>query len=105
MKKIQIIEILCLSSPKKIYKNQELLNLIRTLANEKEATPSQISLAWMLSKKPWIVPIPGTRKLSRLAENIGASNIILSTKEVEYIDKILDEIPMSEVFGGSKISK
>lgn len=92
-------------SEENIDKNQELLNLIRKLANEKDTTPAQISLAWMISKKPWIVPIPGTRKLSRLAENIGASNIILSTKEVESIDKILDEIPMSEVFGGSKISK
>lgn len=88
-----------------IDKNQELLNLIRKLATEKDATPAQISLAWMISKKPWIVPIPGTRKLSRLAENIGASNIALSTKEIESIDKILDEIPMSEVFGGSKLSK
>lgn len=88
-----------------IDKNQELLNLIRNLANEKEATPAQISLAWMLSKKPWIVPIPGTRKLSRLVENIGASNIVLSEKEVKSIDNILDKIPMSEVFGGTKLSK
>lgn len=92
-------------SEENIDKNQELLNLIRKLANEKDTTPAQISLAWMISKKPWIVPIPGTRKLSRLAENIGASNIILSTNEVKSIDKILYKIPMSEVFGGSKISK
>lgn len=88
-----------------IDKNQDLLNLIRKIAIEKQATPAQISLAWMLAKKPWIVPIPGTRKLSRLTENIGASDVILTAKEVELIDKILDEIPMSEVFGGTKLAK
>jgi len=88
-----------------IDKNQDLLNLIRKIAIEKQATPAQISLAWMLAKKPWIVPIPGTRKLSRLTENIGASDVILTAKEVESIDKRLDEIPMSEVFGGTKLAK
>ncbi|MGN1032054.1 MAG: aldo/keto reductase [Intestinibacter sp.] len=88
-----------------IDKNQELLSLIRKIAIEKQATPAQISLAWMLAKKPWIVPIPGTRKLSRLVENIGASDVVLTAEEVESIDKILDEIPMSEVFGGTKLAK
>ncbi len=83
--------------------NEMLFQLIRRLADEKHATPSQISLAWMLCKKPYIVPIPGTRHLCRLKENIGAADINLSTDEVEAIDRQLDSIPMSEVFGGSKI--
>ncbi|MCM1514946.1 MAG: aldo/keto reductase [Paraprevotella sp.] len=85
--------------------NEMLFELIRRLADEKHATPSQISLAWMMGKKPYIVPIPGTRHLCRLKENIGAADIILSTEEVEKIDRQLDNIPMSEVFGGSKVIK
>ena len=84
-------------------KNRELLQLIRNIASEKDATPAQISLAWMLCKKPWIVPIPGTRKLDRLQENAKAANIILSDEEVKLIDRTLTAIPMSDVFGGTKI--
>lgn len=83
--------------------NEMLFDFIRRLAEDKHATPSQISLAWMLCKKPYIVPIPGTRHLCRLKENIGAAEINLSPEEVEAIDRQLDCIPMSEVFGGSKI--
>ena len=83
--------------------NEMLFELIRRLADEKHATPSQISLAWMLCKRPYIVPIPGTRHLCRLKENIGAADINLTTDEVEAIDRQLDSIPMSEVFGGSKV--
>lgn len=85
--------------------NEILLQLIRRLADEKHATPSQISLAWMLCKKPYIVPIPGTRHLCRLKENIGAADIELTAEEVAAIDHQLDEIPMSDVFGGSKVTK
>ncbi|MBM6993094.1 MAG: aldo/keto reductase [Prevotella sp.] len=81
-------------------KNQELLALLRRLATAHDATPAQISLAWMLCEKPWIVPIPGTRKESRLAENAGASEIVLSHEEVATISKMLDTIPMSAVYGG-----
>lgn len=84
-------------------RNQELLDYVMHLAGEHNATPSQISLAWMLCKKPWIVPIPGTRHTDRLRENAGAADIKLSREEVETIDRTLDRIPMSEVFGGSKI--
>ena len=84
-------------------KNRELMQYIKKLAAEHKATASQISLAWMLCKKPWIVPIPGTRHLNRLIENAGASEITLSKEEVQAIDKALDSIPMSEVFGGSKV--
>ena len=55
------------------YQNQELLWLLHTYAEKKHATPAQISLAWMLCKKPWIVPIPGTRKVERMQENAGSA--------------------------------
>ena len=86
-------------------KNRELMDYITRLADEHHATPSQISLAWMLSKKPWIVPIPGTRHLCRLKENAGAPDVKLSSEEINRIDHTLDTMPMSEVFGGSKIVK
>ena len=84
-------------------KNQQLLALLHETAQRKNATPAQISLAWILCKKPYIVPIPGTRKLSRLTENAGAADVILSAGEVASIDKALDGMEMSQVFGGSKI--
>ena len=90
--------------PENIDRNRELLALLNRLAGEKDATPAQISLAWMLCKKPYIVPIPGTRKLSRLTENAGAADVILSAEEVASIDKALDGMEMSQVFGGSKIA-
>ena len=81
----------------------ELLELLRNLAEEKHATPVQISLSWMLCKKPYIVPIPGSRKVERMRENAGAAEVILSPAEVETLDKTLDTIPMSAVFGGTKV--
>ena len=85
--------------------NEQFLAWIKDFAKEKEATPAQISLAWMMAKKPWIVPIPGTRKLDRLEENMKAADIKLSKEEIETMDQMLDTIPMSDVFGGSKIKK
>lgn len=85
--------------------NAELLSLIRRFAEEKDATPAQISLAWMHCKRPYIVPIPGTRKESRLRENAEASEVTLNDEEFTEIDNALQHIPMSEVFGGSKITK
>lgn len=90
--------------PESYGKNYELLQLIRCIASEKNATPAQISLAWMLCKKPWIVPIPGTRKPDRLQENAGAADITLSEEEVKQIDQALDRMPMSSVFGGTKLT-
>ena len=87
--------------PESIDRNRELLHLLNTLAEEKNATPAQISLAWMLHKKPYLVPIPGTRKLSRLLENAGASEVSLTANVVGAIDKALDSMDMSQVFGGS----
>lgn len=85
--------------------NEKFMNWIKLTAKEKNATPAQISLAWMSAKKPYIVPIPGTRKVSRLEENMKASEIKLSQREVKEIDEMLEKIPMSQVFGGSKIQK
>ena len=79
--------------------NCQLLALLQNIAEEKETTCGQIALAWMLCKKPYIVPIPGTRKRTRLVENVGATDIVLSREEVSVIDEKLAEIPMSEVFG------
>ena len=86
-----------------IDRNHDLLALLQKLAEQNNATPAQISLAWMLCKKPYIVPIPGTRKLNRLTENAGAADVTLSAEEVGAIDKALSGMEMSEVFGGSKI--
>lgn len=83
-----------------IQKAQGLLTLLEKLAAEKNSTPAQISLAWMMCKKPYIVPIPGSRKLSRLKENFGAGEIFLSSDEVADIDAKLDTMNF-EIFGGS----
>lgn len=84
-------------------KNEQLLRLVRTLAEAHHATPSQIALAWMMNKSMRIVPIPGTRRLSRLKENIGAADIRMTADEVCLIDSRLEEMPMSDVFGGSRV--
>lgn len=86
-----------------IVKNQALLQMLEELAHEHDATPAQISLAWMICKEPFIVPIPGTRKSRRLKENMGAAEIILSDLEVERIDLALNEMPMSGVYGGTEV--
>ena len=80
-------------------KGQKLLVLLNGLAEEKQATPAQISLAWMLCKKPFIIPIPGSRKPKRLKENLGAANVILTTEEIAAIDRKLDTMTIP-VFGG-----
>ena len=90
---------------KGVEQNSELLSLLNRLAEEKNATPAQISLAWMMCKKPYIVPIPGSRKPDRLKENSDAANIVLSDGEIAGIDKALDKMEMSAVFGGSKVIK
>lgn len=83
--------------------NKYLFEMLNQLAETHHATPAQISLAWMMCKRPWIVPIPGTRRLCRMKENIGAADIILSAEEVANIDKALSTMEMSDVFGGSRI--
>lgn len=89
--------------PESFEKNRTLFSLLEQLADEHHATASQVSLAWMMNKRPPIVPIPGTRHLCRLKENIGAADIYLTDEEVKAIDTALDNMEMSEVFGGSPI--
>lgn len=80
-------------------KAKGLLDLLRRLAEEKQATPAQISLAWMICKKPYIIPIPGSRKPERLRENLGAGEITLTAEEIADIDSRLDGMEF-DVFGG-----
>src|SRR6195952_2699955 len=67
--------------------NQALVDVITGFAQQKKATPAQIALAWLLAKKPWIVPIPGTTKLSRLEENLGGATIELTTEDVQALEE------------------
>ena len=85
--------------------NKKLLQLLWDMAAEKDATPAQISLAWMICKKDYIAPIPGTRKLERLEENAKAADIKLTQEEIKKLDEELARTQMSEVFGGSKVIK
>jgi aryl-alcohol dehydrogenase-like predicted oxidoreductase len=72
--------------------NQALVDLLGTFAQQKKATPAQIALAWLLARKPWIVPIPGTTKLHRLEENIGAANIALSPDDLRELETAASRI-------------
>lgn len=72
--------------------NQALVDLLGKIAGEKNITPAQIALAWLLAQKPWIVPIPGTTKLNRLQENIGAAEVELTSSDLSKIDSALSEI-------------
>ena len=85
-------------------KAKALLELLTDMAEEKHATMGQLSLAWMLCKKPYIVPIPGSRKPERLRENFEAGNIVLTQEEISMIDSRLETMQF-EVFGGHNIRK
>ena len=74
--------------------NQALVDLVVEFANQKKATPAQIALAWLLAKKPWIVPIPGTTKLHRLEENLGAVNVQLSPDDLRQLEMTAAKIPV-----------
>ena len=67
--------------------NMVLVDLVKSVAERKRATPAQIALAWLLAQKPWIVPIPGTTKLHRLEENLGATNVLLDQADLKQIDE------------------
>ncbi|WP_445612837.1 aldo/keto reductase [Geobacillus sp. YF-1] len=75
--------------------NQVLVELIKRFAAEKQATPAQIALAWLLAQKPWIVPIPGTRKLERLEENLGALDVVLTAEEWQELNDALANIDIA----------
>ena len=74
--------------------NMALVELLSSVAAKKQVTPAQIALAWLLARKPWIVPIPGTTKLHRLEENIGAAAVALSAAEVQEISEAAAKIPV-----------
>lgn len=87
-----------------VKRSQELMELLAQLAKEKNATQAQISLAWMLCKKSWIIPIPGSRKPSRMKENIAAADVILTREEIKKIDDALTKTEFL-VFGGHGAKK
>jgi len=82
-------------TPENLDANQVLVNLVREIAAGKNATPAQIALAWVLAQKPWIVPIPGTRKLARLEENLGAVDIVLPPDELRALNAALANIEIA----------
>ena len=79
-------------SPEARKANQTVVDLLGKLAERKKATPAQIALAWLLAQKPWVVPIPGTTKLKRLEENIGAASIELTSDDLREIDRAASKI-------------
>ena len=85
--------------------NQAVVDLLGTIAKQKEATPAQIALAWLLAQKPWIVPIPGTTKLSRLDENIGSVAIKLTADELREIDSAASKITVEGARYPEKLEK
>lgn len=74
--------------------NQALVDVLARIAKQKNATPAQLALAWLLAQKPWIVPIPGTTRLHRLEENIGAASIELTSEDLHEIENALSLIPV-----------
>jgi len=81
-------------TPEALKANQALIDLLGTIAKRKNATSAQIALAWLLAQKPWIVPIPGTTKLNRLDENIGAGALELTPADLRDIDSAASKIPI-----------
>ena len=79
-------------APEALKANQALVNLLNQIAQRKNATPGQIALAWLLAQKPWIVPIPGTTKLHRLEENIGAAAVALTSEDLRDIENAASKI-------------
>ena len=79
-------------TPEALKANQALVELLQKIAQSKKATPGQIALAWLLAQKPWIVPIPGTTKLHRLEENIGAATVELTSDDLRNIEAAASEI-------------
>ncbi len=79
-------------TPEAIKANRVVVDLLEQIGAQKGATPAQIALAWLLAQKPWIVPIPGSRKLERLDENIGAVDVELNPEDLLYMDRALSQI-------------
>ena len=81
-------------TPEALKANQAMVDLLTKIAKQKSATPAQIALAWLLAQKPWIVPIPGTTKLHRLEENIGALDVELTPEDLKEIETAADGIKL-----------
>ena len=81
-------------SPEARKANMGLVDLVKTVAQRKGATPAQVALAWLLAQKPWIVPIPGTTKLHRLEENLGAVNVELTENDLKQIDEASSKLKL-----------
>lgn len=79
-------------APDALAANQPVIDLLRAVAREKDATPAQIALAWLLAQKPWIVPIPGTTKLAHLKENLGAANVKLTPEDLQRMETAFSNI-------------
>jgi aryl-alcohol dehydrogenase-like predicted oxidoreductase len=79
-------------TPEAMEKNQAVVDLLKDIAEKKKATPAQIALAWLLTQKPWIVPIPGTTKLHRLEENLGGADISLTASDLNEINEAASDI-------------
>jgi aryl-alcohol dehydrogenase-like predicted oxidoreductase len=88
-------------SPENRKANQALVDLVTSFAEQKKVTPAQIALAWLLAKKPWIVPIPGTTKLARLEENLGAAKVELTPDDVRDLEEASSKIKLE----GARYSK
>ena len=82
----------CSCGERQLKANQALVDLLSAIATRKKATPAQIALAWLLAQKPWIVPIPGTTKLHRLEENIGAAAIELTSGDLRELESAASQI-------------
>jgi aryl-alcohol dehydrogenase-like predicted oxidoreductase len=82
-------------TPEAMEQNQALVDLIRRIAGERNATPAQIALAWILAQKPWIVPIPGTTRLSRFEENVAAADVELTTRDLAEIERAASAITVA----------
>jgi aryl-alcohol dehydrogenase-like predicted oxidoreductase len=78
-------------TPENLKANQDLVDEVTRLAERKHATPAQIALAWILAQRPWIVPIPGTTRLHRLEENLGAADLELTAEDLAAINEILEQ--------------
>jgi aryl-alcohol dehydrogenase-like predicted oxidoreductase len=81
-------------APEAMKANQSMVDLLTKIAQGKNATPAQIALAWLLHRKPWIVPIPGTTKLNRLEENLGAATLTLSPRELTDLTTAAEQVPV-----------
>ena len=92
-------------TPEALKANQALVELLDSIAEQKKATPAQIALAWLLAQKPWIVPIPGTTKLNRLEENIGAAAVELTAGDLAEIDSAASKIKVEGARYPEKLEK